>query len=89
MAQTIKIAGATYSDVPAVKLGTPTAAHAWFFDAQAAIEADGDTGIVSAMLTWGLDTSGNIVPLPEGTYEYNALWTIDNNNNLVPRVGGN
>ena len=83
MAQTIKIAGATYPDVPAVQLATPTST-AWFFDAQVLIDADGDTGIANAALTWELDGNGDIMPLPEGSLDYHGLFELDSSGDLEP-----
>ena len=85
MAQTITIAGATYNGVPAARLGTPTAGvKAWFYDAQACVDADGDTSIVAATLGWELDGNGDLVPLDAGAFAYNALLELDADDNLQP-----
>lgn len=68
--RTLRIAGAVYSGVPALKIGTPSNSDAWFID--------------SSALKFEVDSNGNITPLASGDVAIEDCFELDSDGNIVP-----
>lgn len=68
--QQIKIANATYNDVPALQIPKGNSSYAWFIEA--------------SVLKFGIDGSGNIYPLASGESVTTEAFVLDNNGDLMP-----